>query len=144
MFKKTIIAGFALLIAVFAFQPVNQAEAKVRVQIGIGGYGGYNPYYDGYGNRYRPHYRQRYYGPGYYGDYRPRRYRYVPRYRPRRATRRLNCRQARRVVRSYGYRNIRALDCRGKRYTFNAIKHGRWYQVRLNSRNGRLFGVRRL
>jgi len=139
MVKKTIIAGFALLIAVFAFQPVKQAEAKVRVQISIGGFGGYNPHYGGYGYGYRP----RYYGQGYYDGYYPR-YRQVPRYRPRRAARRLNCRQAKRVVRRNGYRNIRALDCRGARYSFRAVKHGRWYRFRMNSRSGRLYGIRRL
>lgn len=137
MLKKTIIAGFALLIAAFAFQPVEKAEAKVKVHIGIGGGYGYDPYYDrGYRPRPRYYDPDPYYGGGYYAP--------PPRYRPRRVTRRLNCRQARRVLRNYGYRNIRTLNCRGKRYKFNAVKRGRWYRVRMNSRNGRLFGIRRL
>ena len=142
MFKKIFVICFAV-VAMFALQPVEKAEAKVRVHIGIGGPGGYygGPYY---GGGYQPYYRPRYYAPRpYYGGYNPRRHRYAPTYRPRRVGR-LNCRQARRVVRNRGYRNIRSIDCRGRRFTFHAIKRGRWYRVRMNSRNGRLFGIRRL
>lgn len=134
MFKKTMIAGFAMLIAIFSFQPVQEAEAKTRVHIGIGAYGGYNPYYGRGG--YRP-----YYGPRYYGDPYPRR-RYEP--RPRRRYGRVSCRQAKRIIRRAGYRRIRVRDCRGKQFKFHAKRRGRWWVIGVLSRSGRMYGIRRL
>ena len=142
MLKKTIIAGFAMLIAVFAFQPVEKADAKVRVQIGIGGYpayygGGYYAPYYGHGGGYRTYYRPRYYP--YYGGYAPR-YRYVPRYRARR----ISCAQGKRIMRARGYRNVRARDCRGRKYRFTGRKRGAWYSIGIRSRNGSIYSIRRI
>jgi hypothetical protein len=124
MFKKTIIAATALVAAFVAFQPVQEAEAKVNLHIGIGVPG----YYGG-----------GYYGPGYYEpDY------YVPRrrYRPRpRYVRKLSCRQARRIVARHRYHNIRAVDCGGVRYGFHAKRNGRWYRMRMNARTGHIYSV---
>ncbi len=130
MLKKTIIAGFALVIATFAFQPVTNADAKVRIHIGIGALyddpyygGGYNrdPYYRGYEPRYRP----------------------VPLYRPKPRTRRVNCRQAKRILQRRGFYRIRVGNCRGKRYRFTAKRRGAWYNVRMHARNGDIFSIRR-
>jgi len=146
MFKKTMIAGFVMLFAIFAFQPVQEAEAKPNIHIGIGGfnpyYGGYDPYY-GRG-RYPPrYYERRYYEPRrrYYGDPRPRQ-RYVP--RSKRRYGRVNCRQAKRIVRRSGYRRIRATDCRGKQFKFHAKRGGRWWVIGVLSKNGRMYGIHRL
>jgi len=133
MLKKTIIAGFALLIAAFAFQPVDSADAKVRIHIGIG-----DPYYGG------PYYGDPYYNPDpYYRGYEPR-YRPVPRYRPRLRPGRISCRQARRIVRRNGFRNIRVVDCTGKQYNFRATKRGHWYRMRMRSNSGRIYHIRRM
>jgi len=136
MLKKTIITSFAIMIAFFAFQPVENAEAKTRVHIGVGvgGYG-YGPYYGpgyGYGG-YGP-----YYGPGYYA---PRPYYYAPRraYRGRR----ISCQRAKRIVRNHGYHRVRARDCRGKQYSFTGRKRGRNYVIKMRSRTGRIYSVRR-
>ncbi len=131
MLKKTIIASLAVLIAIFAFQPVEKSEAKARVHIGVYPYGGYGypPYYGG------GYYPDPYYGGGYY----PPRRRYAPTYRPRR----ISCRRAIRIVRNHGYRRVRARDCRGSKYSFTGKKRGRWYRIRMYSRSGRIYSVRR-
>lgn len=125
MFKKTIIAATALVASVVAFQPVEKAEARVNVGIGIGVPGYYGGYAPGY------------YSPGYYGGgyYAPR-----PRYyAPRRG--RISCRRARRIVRNHGYYRVRAIDCSGSRYTFHAKRGGIWYRLRMKSRSGRIYKV---
>jgi len=143
MLKKTIITGFAIMIAFFAFQPIENAEAKTRVHIGVGvgGYGYGGPYYGpgyGYGG-YGPYYGPGYYGPGYYN---PRPY-YGGHYAPRRAYRgrRISCKRAKRIVRNHGYHRVRARDCRGKTYSFSGRKRGRTYIIKLRSRTGRIFKV---
>ena len=137
MFKKTIIACLALLIAVFAFQPIEKAEARTRVHIGVGIGPGYGGYYGGYP----------YYGPGYYyappvpyygGYYAPRRT-----YRPRRHARRISCRRARRIVRNRGYRNVRTIDCTGRGYSFLGRRRGRLYKISMRSRSGRITSISR-
>lgn len=143
MLRKTIFASLALALAFFAFAPAEKAEAKTRVHIGVGvgGYGyGYGPYY-GYG--YRPYYAPGFYFPQpYYGGYYPRgRYYYVP--RRHRYGRRISCRRARNIVRQHGFRHVRARDCRGRKYTFIGRKHGKTYRIRMRSRSGRIYSVRR-
>ncbi len=120
MFKKTIIAATALVASFVAFQPVEQAEARVNIGIGIG-----LPGYYGGG-----------YGHGYYG-HSDRYYRPVRRYR-------MSCGQVRRKIRNRGYRRIRAVDCSGSRYTFHAKRHGEWFKLRIKSRSGYIYSVRYL
>jgi len=127
MFKKTIFAVTALFAAFVAFQPVGQAEARVNVDIGLGFPGYYGGYYAP-APVYVP--APRYYAPRY-------RYRPVRRYR-------MTCGQVRRNLRNRGYYRIRAIDCRGARYTFQARRDGRWYRLRILSRNGRVYKARRL
>jgi len=143
MLKKSFIVSLALLIAAFAFAPVENAEAKTRVHIGVG-VGGYGPYYGGYGPYYGPGpYYGGYYGPGpYYGGPPPYYGRY---YAPRRTYRRgrISCKRGKRIVRNNGYRKVRARDCRGKTYSFSGRKRGRTYIIKMRSRTGRIFRVTR-
>ena len=120
MLKKTVIAATALFAAVVAFQPVQQAEARVNIGIGIGVPGYYGPGY----------YAPGYYAPGYYGPVYG-----GPVYR------RISCRHARRIIRRHGYYRIRARDCSGSRYTFIAKKRGIWYRIRMKSATGRIYKV---
>jgi len=122
MLKKSVIVATALFASVVALQPVEKAEAKVHVGIGIG-----IPGYYGGG----------YYGGGYYGHGHG--YGYRPHYRYR-----MSCGKARRKIRHHGFYRIRALDCSGSRYTFKAKRHGDWYKIRLNSRTGRIIRIRHL
>lgn len=119
MFKKSLIIATALVASVIAFQPVEQAEAKVNIGIGIGGghYGG------GYGHGY---YGNPYYGGSYYT--------------PRRSYR-MSCGQVRRKLRNRGYYRIRAVDCSGSRYTFHAKRHGERVRIRVKSRSGYVYKV---
>ena len=124
MFKKSVIVATALVAGFVAFQPVEKAEAKVHIDVGIGIPG---PGYYGGG----------YYGGGYYGHgHRPS---YRPHYRYR-----MSCGKARRKISHRGFYRIRAVDCSGSRYTFKAKRHGDWYKIRLNSRTGRIIRIRHL
>lgn len=124
MLKQTIIAAAAVVASVVAFQPVEKAEARVNIGVGIGipGY---------YGGGYAPGY----YGGG-YGYYAPR-----PRYYAPRRYGRISCGSARRIVRNHGYYRVRAVDCSGSRYTFHAKRGGVWYRLRLKSHSGRIYKV---
>ena len=124
MFKKTIIAATALVASFVAFQPVEQAEAKVNLHIGIGVPGFHG---GGYGHGY-------YGGSPYYGG---------GHYTPRRSYRK-TCGQIRRKLRNRGYYRIRSVDCSGSRYTFHAKRNGEWLRIRVKSRSGYIYKVRYL
>lgn len=93
------------------------ADAKVSVGIFFGA-----PHYD-----YRV-------GPGYvyrdgYGWYQPS-YGF---YRGR-----LSCGEAKRHVRSQGFRNVSTVECNGRTFTFEATSRGRDFIVYVDSRSGRI------
>jgi hypothetical protein len=130
MFVKSLIAVAAVASAVsFASAP---AKAETTVDIGIGiGLGGFYPG-DGYG----------YVDDGYPGDY--------PRYpRPRRhfddyapvMSYGVSCNRGRSIVRSEGFRNVRAYDCSAPTYGYKAWRDGELYQVKVSYR-GRIISVR--
>ncbi len=49
----------------------------------------------------------------------------------------LSCTQARRIVRNRGYRNVSVIECRGRTYTFRAVRpNGKRVIVYVNSRTG--------
>lgn len=119
MLKKTIIAAAAVFASFVAFQPVEQAEARVNVHIGLGAPG--------------------YYGGGYYTP--------APRYyapRPVYRSHRWSCGQVRRKLRNRGYYRIRSVDCSGSRFTFHAKRRGVWFRIRAKSFHGRIYKVRYL
>ena len=115
MLKKTLFAAAALVAATTAFQPVQQAEAGVRIGVHLG-----TPYYGG-------------------GYYAPRPHYYAP--RPYYAPRVSYCSKARRKIRNRGYYKIRAIDCSGSRYTFHAKRGGVWFRLRLKARSGYIYKV---
>lgn len=118
--KSAIIAATAA--AAFVMAP---AESKADVDIHFGftapGFG----IYTDRGHRYRHH------AP-----------RYDRRHRYRNA--RMSCSEARRLVRSHGFRRIRPLDCSGRVYTFRARRHGEAYRIRVNARQHSISRVRRI
>ena len=60
-------------------------------------------------------------------------------YRPRRRyVRPTNCERLIDVLRSYGYRRIRAIDCGGKNYKYSAFRGGQRYVVKVRARTGRV------
>jgi hypothetical protein len=117
--KSLVLASaFAAALAVGAFSVPSAAEA--RTSIGI---------YFGF-----PHYDHRV-GPGYvyrdgYGWYYPRQGYFRGR---------LSCGEARRVVRNHGYRNVDAVECQGRTYTFEGTRRGREVVIYVNSRTGRIW-----
>ncbi len=57
---------------------------------------------------------------------------------------RLSCREARQIVRSEGFREVRAVDCEGRTYQFEARRKGRYYLVVVSARSGDILDVSRL
>jgi len=102
--------------ATLAFAMPTAADAKVQIYLGF-------PHYD---YQVGPDYRYR---DG-YGWYRPTGY-----YNRGR----LSCGEARRAVRNNGFRNVNAIECNGRTYTFEATRRGRDVTVFVDSRNGRVW-----
>ena len=71
--------------------------------------------------------------PGYYRPAPPPYYYYEER---------ISCREARAIVRSEGFRNVKAIDCEGRQYQFRATYRGRPVIVVISSRSGRILDVR--
>jgi hypothetical protein len=114
--KKLIVASaFAALVG---FGMSTAAEAKTNFQLYLG-----YPHYD-----YRPGDDYRYRDG--YGWYNPG-YRVRPQYNVR-----LSCNEARREVRRKGFRNVSAIECNGRTYTFRAVRNGNRMIVYVNSRSG--------
>lgn len=55
---------------------------------------------------------------------------------------RISCSEARAIVRSEGFRKVKAIDCEGRQYQFRAIYHGRRVIVIVSSRSGDILDVR--
>jgi hypothetical protein len=106
--------------AAMAFAMPTAAQADVKVYLGV-------PHYD---YRVAPSWRYR---EG-YGWYDP-----VIIYDRGYVRGRLSCREARRIVRSSGFRNVETIECNGRTYTFEATRRGRDVTVFVNSRNGRIW-----
>ena len=110
--KKTIIALFAGA-ALFAGLS-STADAKIRIYLGV-------PYYD---YQVGPDYTY-----GQYGWYRPS-------HRMHGFNGRLSCNDARRIVLRNGFRNVMTQQCRGRTYTFIAMRHGHQILVYVDARTG--------
>lgn len=117
---KTVLASFGFGVAALiglAVAPA-PADAKVNIDINIGIPGPVYvdpvPIYPGWGY------------PVYY------------------ANRWVSCAHGRQIVRSSGFYNVRATDCRGSRYEYIGKSGGRTFWIQLRSSNGRIVKVRRL
>jgi hypothetical protein len=122
MITKTLIAAAA--VSAIAFGVSAPANAKVNVDIFLGGAPGY----------YEPSYPV-YDAPEYY---------YEPRYerrRPRYEYSGISCDDGSQAVRNIGFRKVRPIDCSGKRYTYKARRHGNSFIVKVSSRNGKILSV---
>jgi hypothetical protein len=134
--KSLVLGGMAMLGAAVATVPVmtSDAEAKTRIYLGVGA--GYDPFYDPYFDDcdYRGvGLRCRYYDG--------RVYRYRPYFRP--APRfyfegRNSCSTAARAISRGGYRNVKALDCKGRYYKYQATRRGKVYLFNVDTRTGRI------
>ena len=113
----------------------SQAKTNVHIYFGVPHYSyqvspGYR-YHDGYGWYDSGAYSDEaiYDAPGFYEG---------PRYRMRDRGygNRISCSQARGIVRSSGFRNVSAVECNGRTYTFRAMRRGNLITVYVNSRTG--------
>ena len=116
MIKQGLVAA-ATLLAAFTFQPAEQAMAGAGMQFDLSFLDNFPASND------RPGY---YNGPGI--TLASQSIRWL----------RLSCGQGRRIVKNRGFRQITALDCRGRAYTYKGRKRGRWYTVEIKSSNGRV------
>lgn len=130
MFVRKLVrpALLAAALATAVATATTAAKADVDVFLGLGG----GPGFGGHGHGYGPGPD---FGPGYYDD--PGFYR--PYYRFR-----ISCWEGRDSVREAGFRNVRAIDCNGSRYSYEARRRGDSFIVSVNSRSGRIVSVREI
>ena len=57
---------------------------------------------------------------------------------------RISCRTGKRIVRNFGYRRVRVIECRGNIYTYKGKRGSRVYRLSVDSFDGVLVGRRRL
>jgi hypothetical protein len=56
----------------------------------------------------------------------------------------ISCKKAAGIVSDYGFENVKATDCKGQSYAFQANRDGKSFTVTLNSVNGALTKVKKL
>jgi hypothetical protein len=56
----------------------------------------------------------------------------------------MSCDKATGIVSGYGFQNVKATDCKGDAYAFNAQRGGKPYVITLNAANGELTGVKKV
>jgi hypothetical protein len=116
MITKSLIAAAAVAASLTALAPVQQAEAKVHIDVGVNLGGGFYP---GYG-----------YGGGYYPVYEP-------------YDSGISCNKGRKIVNWSGFHNANAFDCSAPVYQYMAWKNGHKYKVKV-SMNGNIIGVKKV
>jgi hypothetical protein len=121
MIAKSLIAAAAVAASLTALAPVQQAQAKIHVDLNVG-VGGFYPGY-GYG-----------YGYGYGGGYYP----VIDPYYSG-----ISCNKGRKIVDWSGFNNVHAFDCSAPVYGYKAWKNGHKYNVRVNM-SGNIIGVKKL
>ena len=110
MIIKSLIAAGAVAASLAVLAPVEQAQAKVHVDINLGLVGGYYPgYYPGYG-----------YGGGYYPVV-------DPYYGGG-----ISCNKGRKIVKWAGFYNVNPIDCSYPVYQYQAWKFGNPYKVNMS------------
>ncbi|MBL8907253.1 MAG: hypothetical protein JNM20_11300 [Rhizobiales bacterium] len=111
MLTKSALVASAVVAAVAAFLPAQQALAGTQVAVGVGfgtGYGyGYGPGY-GYGGYDYPN---DYWKAGYGG---------------------ISCWKGKEIVRWQGFKSVSPYDCSAPVYKYKAWKYGKPYRVRVN------------
>ncbi|MDP9137358.1 MAG: hypothetical protein M3N38_04180 [Pseudomonadota bacterium] len=54
----------------------------------------------------------------------------------------ISCRDGRDIVEDRGFRRVRVLECQGRTFTYLGWRRGDTYRILVNSRNGRIVGMR--
>jgi hypothetical protein len=108
MIAKSLIAAAAVAASLTAFAPVEQAQAKIHVDVNLGLYGGgFYPGDYGYGGGYYP-VIDPYYGGG------------------------ISCYKGKKIVKWAGFYNVHPFDCSAPVYQYQAWKFGNAYKVKVN------------
>jgi hypothetical protein len=87
--------------------------------------------------RFRFYYPGDYYDPSYYDPFFYDPYYDLPPYREK-----LSCERARGLLRHNGYRNVKALDCGGRKYVFLATKNRKRYRIAMSSWDGHITSLK--
>jgi len=117
MITKSLIAAAAVAASLTALAPVQQAQAKVNLDIDVNLGGGFYPGY-GYGGGYYP-VIDPYYGGG------------------------ISCHKGKNIVKWSGFHNVNAFDCSKPVYQYMAWKFGHKYKVKV-SMGGNIIGVKKI
>jgi hypothetical protein len=138
--KKILTTSALATSLILGMATISEAKTKVHIYFGIPHYS----YQVGPDYRYRDGYG--WYNSG--GDYSddafdgayndgPRFYE-GPQYRMREQSygNRISCGEAKGIVRGSGFRNVSAVECDGRTYTFRAMRRGNMVTVYVNSRTG--------
>ncbi len=56
----------------------------------------------------------------------------------------ISCAQGQRILRNRGFRDVRAVNCRGRNFVYRARRGNQRFEIVINSRNGRVTDVRRI
>lgn len=110
MIAKSLIAAAAVAASLTALAPVQQAQAKVKIDFNIvapGIHGGYGYGY-GYGGGYYPVYDEPYYGGG------------------------KSCWQVKQKLKMMNFKKVNPFDCSAPTYRFSAKKNGDYVTVKTN------------
>lgn len=151
--------GIVLIVAMLTGLAV-PAAAEVRFHFGYNPYvPGYYPYYPDPFFRPMPRYRYRHYRlPGYSAR------RYAPDdggpvYRPEPEIKSqakppapkakpkpvvISCAKASRIITGYGFSAVKSINCKGQIYSFNAVRDGKNFTVKLSAKDGELTEVKKL
>jgi hypothetical protein len=112
MIMKPLIAAAAVAATMAIAAPVQQAEAKVVINVGVGAYG--PGFYPGYG----------------YGGY--------PVYKPFHG---ISCGKGRNIVKWSGFHKVQPIDCSAPVYQYRAWKGGAPWRVKVSAR-GHIINVK--
>jgi hypothetical protein len=115
MIGKSLIAAAAVATTMAVAAPVQQAQAKVIINLGVGAYG--PGYYPGYG----------------YGGYYPV---YHPHYG-------ISCNKGRKIVSWSGFHKVQPIDCSAPVYQYKAWKNGAPWRVQVSA-GGHIINVKPL
>ena len=108
MITKSLIVAAAVAASLTALAPVQQAEAKIKLNLDANIYLGDPGFYPGYGPGYYPVYDE----PDYYGG--------------------ISCHKGKKIVKWAGFYNVNPFDCGAPVYQYKAWKFGNPYKVKVN------------
>jgi hypothetical protein len=125
MIRKTLFAAAALAtLAVGATASTAEAKAHWDINVDLGGYGYGYPDYPSYPViDYPPPHHGYHHEVHHYDDFG------------------VSCNEGRWSVRSAGFHNVQVEECYGRSFTYTAVRHGDYFEVRVSRRTGNIISV---